>query len=40
MQTVIVRCDFHQCGAFIAPTDFPGDSIEGARIVARAHGGG
>ena len=38
MQTVIVRCDFRPCEAFIAPMDFPGDTIEGARVVARSHG--
>ncbi|WIB69151.1 hypothetical protein DEI93_16395 (plasmid) [Curtobacterium sp. MCBD17_035] len=38
MQTVVVRCDFRPCSAFIAPMNFPGESIEGARIVARTHG--
>jgi hypothetical protein len=38
LQPVVVRCDFRPCSAFIAQTDYPGDNIEGARIVARSHG--
>lgn len=37
MLPAVVRCNFRPCSTFIAPMDYPGDSIAGARMVARSH---
>lgn len=38
VQTAVTRCNSPPRNAFIAPIGFAGDSIEGARVVARTNG--